>query len=132
VHAGNGVPSQVVPAAYSRGMFPGGQPDMAQLLQQAQQMQQQLVAAQEELARTEVTGTAGGGLVTVTMTGSGDVTAVTIAPAAVDPDDLETLQDLVVAALHDAKREADALAAQTMGPLAGGLGGGGGLGLPGL
>ena len=112
-------------------MFPGGQPDMAQLLQQAQQMQQQLVAAQEELARTEVTGSAGGGLVTATMTGSGDVRAITIAKDAVDPDDLETLQDLVVAALHDAKREADALAAQTMGPLAGGLGGGG-LGLPGL
>ena len=77
---------------------------MAQLLQQAQQMQQQLVAAQEELARTEVTGSAGGGLVTATMTGSGDSPRVTIAPAAVDPDDIETLQDLVVAALHDAKR----------------------------
>jgi DNA-binding YbaB/EbfC family protein len=129
-----GVPLPVVSAAYSRGMFPGGQPDMAQLLKQAQEMQQQLVAAQEQLAETEVTGTAGGGLVSVTMTGSGDVTAVTIAPAAVDPDDLETLQDLVVAALHDAKRAADELAASTMGPLAGGLGGGpgGGLGLPGL
>ena len=112
-------------------MFPGGQPDMAQLLQQAQQMQQQLVAAQEELANTEVTGSAGGGLVTATMTGSGDVRGDHASRTdAVDPDDLETLQDLVVAALHDAKREADALAAQTMGPLAGGLGGG--LGLPGL
>jgi DNA-binding YbaB/EbfC family protein len=113
-------------------MFPGGQPDMAELLKQAQQMQQQLVAAQEELAQREVTGSAGGGLVTATMTGSGDVTAITIAPSAVDPDDLETLQDLVVAALHDAKRQVDELAASTMGPLAGGLGGGGGLGLPGL
>ncbi len=105
---------------------------MAQLLQQAQQMQQQLAAAQEELARTEVTGSAGGGLVTATMTGDGDVTAITISPEAVDPDDLETLQDLVVAALHDAKREVDELAARTMGPLAGGLGGGGLGGLPGL
>jgi DNA-binding YbaB/EbfC family protein len=115
-------------------MFPGGTPDMAQLLQQAQQMQQQLVAAQEELASTEVTGSAGGGLVTATMTGSGDVTAITIAPAAVDPDDLETLQDLVVAALHDAKRAVDEVAERTMGPLAGGLGGGpgGALGLPGF
>ena len=111
-------------------MFPGGQPDLAQLMKQAQQMQQQLVAAQEELARTEVTGSAGGNLVTATMTGSGDVTAITIAPAAVDPDDLETLQDLVVAALHDAKRAADELTANTMGPLTGGLGGG--LGLPGF
>ncbi|WP_324275743.1 YbaB/EbfC family nucleoid-associated protein [Blastococcus brunescens] len=107
---------------------------MAQLLQQAQQMQQQLVAAQEELARTEVTGSAGGNLVTATMTGNGEVTAVTIAREAVDPDDVETLQDLVVAALRDAKRAVDELAARTMGPLAGGLGGapGGGLGLPGF
>lgn len=98
-------------------------------------MQQQLAAAQEELARTQVTGSAGGGLVTATMTGDGDVTAITIAKDAVDPDDVETLQDLVVAALRDAKREADELAARSMGPLAGGLGGGGlggGLGLPGL
>jgi DNA-binding YbaB/EbfC family protein len=99
-----------------------GQPDMAQLLQQAQQMQQQLVAAQEELAQTEVTGSAGGNLVTATMTGSGELTALTIAPAAVDPDDLETLQDLVVAAVRDAKRAADDLAAERMGPLAGGMG----------
>jgi DNA-binding YbaB/EbfC family protein len=110
-------------------MFPGGQPDLAQLMKQAQQMQQQLVAAQAELAEREVTGSAGGGLVTATMTGSGDVTAITIAPSAVDPDDLETLQDLVVAAVRDAKRAADELTASRMGPLAGGLGG---LGLPGL
>jgi DNA-binding YbaB/EbfC family protein len=111
-------------------MFPGGQPDMSQLLEQAQRMQQQLAAAQEELAQAEVTGSAGGGLVTATMTGSGELTAVTIAPAAVDPDDLETLQDLVVAAVRDASRAAQDLAAQKMNPLAGGLGGG--LGLPGL
>ena len=104
---------------------------MAQLLQQAQQMQQQLVAAQEELARTEVTGTAGGGLVTAVVTGSGDVVSVKIDPRAVDPDDVESLEDLVVAAVRDAKRAADELAAGAMGPLAGGLGGGG-LGLPGL
>jgi DNA-binding YbaB/EbfC family protein len=105
---------------------------MGALLKQAQQMQQQLVAAQEEMAATEVTGTAGGGLVSATMTGSGELTALTIAPAAIDPDDIETLQDLVVAAVRDAKRAADDLAAQKMGPLAGGLGGGGGLGLPGF
>jgi nucleoid-associated protein EbfC len=104
-------------------MLPGGQPDMSQLLQQAQQMQQQLVAAQEELASTEVTGSAGGGLVTATMTGSGELTALTIAPSAVDPDDVETLQDLVVAAVRDASRAAAELTASRMGPLAGGLGG---------
>ncbi len=103
---------------------------MAELLKQAQQMQQQLVAAQEQLAQAEVTGSAGGGLVTATMTGDGELTALTIAPAAVDPDDLETLQDLVVAAVRDASRVAADLTAERMGPLAGGLGGG--LGLPGL
>jgi DNA-binding YbaB/EbfC family protein len=113
-------------------MLPGGQPDLSALLQQAQQMQQALVAAQEELAQTEVTGTAGGNLVSATMTGNGELTALTIAPAAVDPDDLETLQDLVVAAVRDAKHNADELAASRMGPLAGGLGGGGGLGIPGF
>jgi DNA-binding YbaB/EbfC family protein len=111
-------------------MLPGGQPDMSALLQQAQQMQQALVAAQEELAQTEVTGTAGGNLVSATMTGSGELTAVTIAPAAIDPDDVETLQDLVVAAVRDAKHNADELAASRMGPLAGGIGGG--LGIPGF
>ena len=103
---------------------------MSQLLKQAQQMQQALAAAQEELANTEVTGSAGGELVTVTMTGSGDVVAVTIAPAAVDPDDVETLQDLVVAAVRDAQRAVNDLASSTMAPVTGGLGGS--LGLPGL
>ncbi|HST98869.1 MAG TPA: YbaB/EbfC family nucleoid-associated protein, partial [Geodermatophilus sp.] len=84
---------------------------MARLLEQAQQMQQQLAAAQEQLAQEEVTGTAGGGLVSVTMTGQGEVTAVTIAPAAVDPDDVESLQDLVVAAFRDASRAVNELTA---------------------
>ena len=103
---------------------------MGQLLKQAQQMQQALAAAQEDLANAEVTGSAGGGLVTATLTGSGDVVSVTIAPDAVDPDDVETLQDLVVAALRDAQRAVNDLAASTMGPVSGGLGGG--LGLPGF
>ncbi len=103
---------------------------MQQLMKQAQKMQQQLAAAQAELASAEVTGTAGGGLVRATMTGSGELTALTISPEAVDPDDVETLQDLVVAAVRDASRAANELAASTMGPVTGGLGGG--LGLPGL
>ena len=103
---------------------------MSALLKQAQQMQQALADAQEQLANTQVTGSAGGELVTVTLTGSGDVVALTIAPAAVDPDDIETLQDLVVAAFRDAQRAVNELAAATMGPLTGGLGGG--LGLPGF
>ena len=107
-------------------MFPGGQPDLQQIMQQAQQMQQQMAAAQAELAETELTGTAGGGLVTVTVTCTGEVTRVKIDPKAVDPDDVETLEDLVVAALHNAAEEARVLTEQKMGPLAGGLG------LPGL
>jgi DNA-binding YbaB/EbfC family protein len=103
---------------------------MQQLLMQAQKMQQALADAQEQLANAEVTGSAGGGLVTATMTGSGDITALTIAPAAVDPEDVETLQDLVVAAIRDAQRAVNELAATTMGPVTGGLGGG--LGLPGF
>jgi DNA-binding YbaB/EbfC family protein len=99
---------------------------MQQLMKQAQKMQQQLAAAQAELADAEVTGTAGGGLVRATMTGSGELTALTISPEAVDPDDVETLQDLVVAAVRDASRAANELAATTMGPVTGGLG------LPGL
>ena len=103
---------------------------MQQLLMQAQKMQQALADAQEELANAEVTGSAGGELVTVTLTGSGDVVSVTIAPTAVDPDDVETLQDLDGAAFRDAQRAVNELAATTMGPVTGGLGGG--LGLPGF
>jgi nucleoid-associated protein EbfC len=105
------------------------QPNMQQLMKQAQQMQQQLMAAQAELAEAQVEGSAGGGLVTATMTGSGDLVSLTIDPKAVDPDDVETLQDLVVAAVRDASRAAQELAQETMGPLAGGMGG---LGLPGM
>ena len=110
-----------------------GQPDMAMIMQQAQKMQEQLIAAQAELASAEVTGQAGNGLVQVTMTAAGDVRGVRIDPKVVDPDDVDTLQDLVVGALHDAARAAQQLQAEKMGPLAGGLGGdAGGLGLPGF
>jgi DNA-binding YbaB/EbfC family protein len=107
-----------------------GQPDMQAILQQAQQMQEQLMAAQAELASAEVIGQAGNGLVQVTMTAAQEVRAVRIDPKVVDPDDVETLQDLVVGALQDASRAAQQLQAEKMGPLAGGLGGD--LGLPGL
>ena len=110
-------------------MTAGPPPNMAQLMQQAQKMQAQLQAAQEELARTEVTGTAGGGIVTAVITGAGELLSLVIGKDAVDPDDVETLQDLVVAAVRDANRAAQELAAEKMGPLAGGMGG---LGLPGM
>ena len=108
-------------------------PDMGALLQQAQAMQEQLMNAQAELAETEVTGQAGNGLVTVTQTAAGEIRGLVIDPKVVDPDDVDTLQDLVVGALHDAARAAQQLQAEKMGPLAGGLGGDmGGLGLPGF
>jgi DNA-binding YbaB/EbfC family protein len=105
---------------------------MQQLMKQAQKMQQQLADAQAELAVTEVDGSAGGGMVSAKVTGSGELLAITIDPRAIDPDDVETLQDLVVAAVRDATRRASALAADKLGPLTGGMGGLGGLGIPGL
>lgn len=110
--------------------FAGG--DLSGLLQQAQLMQERLVEAQEELARAEVTGSAGGGLVRATVTGSGDVVGLQIDPSAIDPDDPEALADLVLAAIRDANRAAGELQRQTMGPVAEGLGGAGGLGGLGL
>ena len=95
---------------------------MSALLAQAQQMQQQLMAAQQRLANSEVQGKAGGGLVEVIVKGSGDVVAVKIDPKVVDPDDVETLQDLIVGALADASRQVTAMAQQQLGPLAGGMG----------
>ncbi|MET7935356.1 YbaB/EbfC family nucleoid-associated protein [Streptomyces sp. NPDC005322] len=109
-------------------MIPGGgQPNMQQLLQQAQKMQQDLAAAQEELARTSVEGSAGGGLVKATVTGAGELQGLVIDPKAVDPEDTETLADLVVAAVRDANQSAQELQEQKLGPLAQGLGG-----MPGL
>lgn len=102
---------------------------MAALLAQAQQMQQRLLQAQQELAVTEVYGEAGGGLVKVTSNGSGEVRAIHIDPKVVDPEDIDTLQDLLVGALADAAKKAQILAQQRLSPLAGGMGGA--LGMPG-
>ena len=109
-----------------------GQPDLQMIMQQAQKMQEQLIAAQAELATAEVIGQAGNGLVQVTMTAAGEVRAVRIDPQVVDPEDVDTLQDLVVGALQDAALAAQQLQAEKMGPLAGGLGDAGALGLPGF
>ena len=102
-------------------MIPEG--DMSGLLAQAQAMQQQLFAAQQELAETQVTGTSGGDLVTATITGAGELIGLVIKPEAVDPEDTETLADLVLAAVRDATTKSQALAAAKLGPLAGGVGG---------
>lgn len=102
---------------------------MQQLMKQAQKMQEQLAVAQAELADTQVDGAAGGGLVTARVTGSGALLSVTIDPQVIDPDDIETLQDLIVVAIRDATGKAGELAAAKMAPLTGGMGG---LGIPGL
>ena len=103
-------------------MIPEG--DMSGLLAQAQAMQQQLFTAQQELAETRVDGSAGGDLVIATVTGTGELVGLTIKPEAIDPEDTETLADLVLAAVRDATTQAQALASSKLGPLAGGLGGG--------
>jgi nucleoid-associated protein EbfC len=112
---------------------PGGQLDMQQLLQAAAAMQSQLVSAQQELADAEVEGTAGGGLVTATVNGQGELVDLTIAANAIDTGDAEetaqTIADLVLAAYRDALHEVDKLQQETMAPLAAGLGGGGAPGL---
>ena len=106
-------------------MFPDdAQPSMQSLLAQASQMQQQLVAAQEQLAEARIEGSSGGGVVTAVTTGTGELVGLTIDRSVCDPDDTETLADLVVAAVRDATTRSQALAAAKLGPLAGGLGGG--------
>jgi DNA-binding YbaB/EbfC family protein len=103
--------------------------DMNKMLQQVQQMQQQMAKAQEELANETVEASAGGGMVTVKATGAQEIVEVRISPEAIDPDDPELLQDMVLAAVNEALRSAQSLAESKLG---GALGGLGGLGLPGL
>lgn len=103
------------------GGFGGG--NMQQLMKQAQAMQRKLQEAQAEIAETEVTGSAAGGMVEVTMTGDKTPVSVTIKPEAVDPDDVEMLEDMILAALNDANEKAEKLSKELMGPL-GGMGNG--------
>jgi nucleoid-associated protein EbfC len=97
---------------------------MANLQRMAMQMQQDMLRIQAELAETEVRGTAGGGVVEAVVTGKQELRSVTIDPSAVDPDDVEMLQDLVVAAVNDALESSRQLAEQKMAGVTGGLGGG--------
>lgn len=118
-------------------MFDGGGAgeggfDMSNLLAQAQAMQSQLLQAQADLEKQEVEGSAGGGLVTALVSGTGELLSLNINRAAVDPDDTETLADLIVAAVRDASENAKEVAAQAMGGLGGLPGAPGGMtGLPG-
>jgi nucleoid-associated protein EbfC len=111
------------------------QPNMNQMLRQVQQMQADMMKAQEELKNEVVEASAGGGMVTVKITGDLELRELTIDPEAVDPEDVDMLQDMVQAAVNEAIRSAQELAASKMGAVTGGLGGPGGLGglgLPGL
>lgn len=93
------------------------QPDFNEIMAQAQKMQEQFQSAQEELAQSTVVGEAGNGLVKLTMSGSGEVSDVTLDPSVVDKDDVETLQDLIMGAFQNANQQLVALAEEKMGPL---------------
>ena len=111
------------------------QPNLNQLLRQAQQMQEEMAKAQEELKNEVVEASAGGGMVTVKISGDLELRELRIDPEAVDPEDVELLQDMVLAAVNEAIRSAQELAENRLGGAMGGLGGLeglGGLGLPGL
>ena len=114
-----------------RGGFPGmGMPgNMNNLMKQAQKMQRQMEETTKQIEEAEVTGTAGGGVVEVTMSGKKEVTKVTLSEEAVDPDDIEMLEDMIAAATNEALRQVESESAAVMSKLTGGLGGLGG-GLP--
>ncbi|HIU99687.1 MAG TPA: YbaB/EbfC family nucleoid-associated protein [Candidatus Stercoripulliclostridium merdipullorum] len=104
------------------GGFGGGN-QMQQLMKQAQKMQQEMAKAQEELADTEVVATAGGGMIEVVMSCDRKLSSIKIDPAAVDPDDVEMLEDMIVAAMNEAFKLVEEEHNRIMGPLSGGLGG---------
>ena len=107
--------------AYYGGGFGGGM-NMNALMQQAKKMQEQMLKAQEELDSAEVIGKAGGEMVVVKMNGKKEVKSIKLDKTAVDPDDIEMLEDLIIVAINDAAAKADELSKEKMGPM-GGLGG---------
>lgn len=117
-----------------RGGFPGGMPGgMANMMKQAQKMQRQMQENQENLEKAEFTAAAGGGAVSVTVSGKREITKIKLSEEAVDPDDIETLEDLIMAAVNEALRQVDEAQNDSLGKMMGGLGGLGGLsGLGGL
>ena len=109
-----------------RGGFPGGgmPGNMANLMKQAQKMQRQMEEQAKEMETKEFTATAGGGAVEITVSGSREILKVKLAEEVVDPDDIEMLQDLIVAAANEALRQMESASAEVMNSLTGGLGGG--------
>ncbi|MBQ2900818.1 MAG: YbaB/EbfC family nucleoid-associated protein [Agathobacter sp.] len=107
-----------------RGGFPGGMPgNMNNLMKQAQRMQRQMEEAQKQMETMEATATAGGGAVEVTVSGKKEVLKVKLAEEVVDPDDIEMLEDLIVAATNEALRKVDEASQASMSKITGGLGG---------
>lgn len=104
--------------------------NLNQMMKQAQQLQQKMAEMQEKLGHVEMTGTSGGGMVQVTVNGKGDMRALKIDPSLVTPDDVEVLEDLIIAAFNDAKGKSEAHAAEEMSKLTGGMGLPGGFKLP--
>ena len=112
-----------------RSGFGGGMPgNMGNLMKQAQKMQRQMEEKQKELEEMEFTATAGGGAVEVKVSGKKELVSVKLSPEVVDPDDIEMLEDLIVAAVNEAFGQAEQASQSAMGSLAGGLGGFGGMG----
>ncbi|MGN0379121.1 MAG: YbaB/EbfC family nucleoid-associated protein [Butyrivibrio sp.] len=109
-----------------RGGFPGGgmPGNMNNLMKQAQRMQRQLEESQKELEEKEFTASSGGGAVEVTITGKKEVTKVKIDPEAADPEDIEMLEDLIMAAVNEAIRTVEEASQESMGRITGGMGGG--------
>ena len=111
-----------------RGGFPGGMPaNMNNLMKQSQRMQRQMEEAQKELEEKEVTATAGGGAVEVTVSGKHEVIKIKLSEEVVDPDDIEMLEDLIMAATNEAFRKLDEESQSSMAKITGGMGGLGGL-----
>jgi len=108
----------------AKGGFPGGMNmgNMNNLMKQAKKMQEQMVKMQEELEGKTVEASSGGGVVTVVANGKKEIVEITIQPEAVDPDDIEMLQDLILAAVNEAIRKADEMAQSEMSKLTGGMG----------
>ena len=104
-----------------RGGMPMGGRNQMQMMKQAQKMQQDLLKMQQEMEEKQYEATAGGGVITAVVSGKRELVRVTIDPEAVDPDDVEMLQDMVVAAVNEAMRKAEAEASQNMSRLTGGL-----------
>jgi hypothetical protein len=108
-----------------RGGFPGGMPgNMNNLMKQAQRMQKQMEEAQKELEDQEITATAGGGAVEVTVSGKREITKVKLSEEVVDPDDIEMLEDLIMAAANEALRKVEEASQASMSKITGGIGGG--------